>query len=51
MKALILTILTLTVIMVSPSMAMDNADGMHEKTDGMHEKTDGMKMGTEEKMK
>jgi len=37
MKTLVLTILTLTVVMLSPSMSMD--------------KTDGMKMETEEKMK
>ena len=54
MKTLVLTILTLTVVMLSPSMSMDKTDGMHEKadgmkmeTDGMHEKTDSMKMETD----
>ena len=65
MKTLVLTILTLTVVMLSPSMSMDktdsmkmDADGMHKKADGMkmesggmHEKADGMKMEAEEKMK
>ena len=51
MKTLVLTILTLTVVMLSPSMSMDKTDGMKIYADGMHEKADGMKMETEEKMK
>jgi outer membrane lipoprotein-sorting protein len=55
MKTLILTLLTLTLVMLGPSIAMDKADGMHEKTDGMkmksddmHEKGDGMKMKSDD---
>ena len=55
MKTLILTLLTLTVVMLGPGMAMDKADGMHEKTDGMqmksedmHDKGDGMKMKSDD---
>jgi hypothetical protein len=55
MKTLILTLLTLTVVMLGPGLAMDKADGMHEKTDGMqmksddmHDKGDGMQMKSDE---
>ena len=55
MKTFILTILTLTVVMLSPSMGMDQADSMHKKTDGMnmksddmHKKTDGMNMKSDD---
>ena len=41
MKTFVLTILALTVVMLSPSMGMDKADGMHEKTDGMKMETEG----------
>jgi len=42
MKTLILTLLTLTVVMLGPGMAMDKADGMQMKSNEMHKKGDGM---------
>ena len=48
MKTLILTLLTLTVVMLGPGMAMDKADGMPMKSDEMHKKSDGMQMKSDD---
>jgi hypothetical protein len=48
MKTLILTLLTLTVVMLGPGMAMDKADGMQMKSNEMHKKGDGMQMKSDE---
>ena len=45
MKTLALVVFTLTVVMLSPIMGMDKADGMKMDTE------EKMKMDTEEKMK